>query len=643
MFNSINDLESFIHNDKSPLLSAFNEFIAKVIQDKKLVFSSAYVGAEISRFLSYELLNKLEQDDSFELNYESLYVKDALLKYSEHSMNALLPSNLKDAIKFGSSFCTKIREPKVNVHWYGNLEFRLLDYIILYVAVKNKIDLVDFIIKLDDPQEREAEYLNFEMRFCNVLPNLNLNAENLYQSLKYLNNKKATLVSDIFTAIFQIGCSNPQVCIECFLRFKAEKDYELIYIFIIALYKTNPKHYLDEGIELLNESQEHGLNALSRIEYENLADITRASDVVSGLDKLSISALRAIPLFFVKIINNPNSSDILIKIAFRNLFEIISIDSDDQQFRNELVRRVKLIEGYDQEKFKLLLRFLSWGIPQVIVGFFSNFKSPTFLFNLIRQAYTQKGIQVNIKYFESDLFLMHNKFPEEFETELLKLLTDEISAVRFAGLEVMKSKHNDVYSVNLIRLNQAEQEIALKALVAFPINIEGLLPILIQLRDSEFEEIKTLLFEKMIELFNAYNKNLIVMIETLLDLEKKEDLNFIAKIKAEFKKYEKYHELKGNLHELDPYKNEIDYLEKFYRIEQEHQAELMKKISEESFIRTIAKNIRILRGSGFKVEQNDNISMLGTYSTEFPVDRRYFLNPEKYNWELQEFYKPELK
>ena len=130
------------------------------------------------------------------------------------------------------------------------------------------------------------------------------------------------------------------------------------------------------------------------------------------------------------------------------------------------------------------------------------------------------------------------------------------------------------------------------------------------------------------------------MLENALDLKNEIDEKLMNFCLEEFKKETEIKKLKEKFNELNPIKNNIDLVDKYYRLEKENQAEIAEKVNEGSFWSSI-KNINVIRGIAHKTEDNKNIFMMQNISSEIFIDKMYYVDPEKYSWEFEQFFRNE--
>jgi hypothetical protein len=294
-----------------------------------------------------------------------------------------------------------------------------------------------------------------------------------------------------------------------------------------------------------------------------------------------------------------------------------------------------MIKNRDKEKFDLLPDFMAWGTPHFLRDYFNHFTSPKELFELIRYAFLHHGMNVDMDLLRQALdtqYLMHRL---AFEKELALMLSDDLGIVRFGGLQVLSSHFGGVFTFDWSELNEDLQGRVIDTLLGSPVNIEDILPQVMPFRKSPFPTVVEKLKEDLIALIPAYEKHLVEILVPQLDLSVKEDKALADAVAGAYATYSTELAAKTTIKEFDPFENEWPHLDAFYRLEREIQAENVERAQSGSFFAQIARQVKIIRGSGWKSEDQPEIAMLGTFGVSRLIDRRYYTNPDKFEWQFR--------
>jgi hypothetical protein len=125
------------------------------------------------------------------------------------------------------------------------------------------------------------------------------------------------------------------------------------------------------------------------------------------------------------------------------------------------------------------------------------------------------------------------------------------------------------------------------------------------------------------------------LVQPNLDANRESDQQLMLKMNEGYSEYQKENELRNSLKEFNPFQNELESLELFFRLESEKQAEMIERASSKSIFTQIARTISVIRGSAYKVESNPEITKMETISTTMLVDQRYDIDPDYYEWVYQ--------
>ena len=294
-----------------------------------------------------------------------------------------------------------------------------------------------------------------------------------------------------------------------------------------------------------------------------------------------------------------------------------------------------MIKGYDQEKYDLLPSFMAWGQPYFLSDYFNHFNSPHYLFSLVRETFLQYGMRVNMLLFKEALNRQFCRNPQEFSVGLLRMLSDDYAIIRYAGVQVLMSRHTGVYDINFLELDEEHQLRIIKTLLCSPHNIEDLMPLILVLRHSPYQEVARKLESGLIELIQAYGYHLIKLTQQHLSSESTADEALILVLNQAYAKHKEQQDAKKQVKELNPIENELEYLEFFYELEQEKKVESMARAQSKSVFNELVSTVHIIRGSAFASESNPTISPLGKIEISRLVDQRYNINPEMYEWQFR--------
>lgn len=586
-------------------------------------------------------LNFIEQKDgAFHLNLNSLGVLYLLLKYSEKILNRTLPTNVEDAIIFVKEFLKTVEN---NFVWSEKIGLKLELFIWVYLIDKSKIDIVNYYFdKLTKPEENRRVLFSFVHYIEKILNYYDLEfagLEKLY--LDFLgSNDKGHILNEYPRTLVK---NKREYAIGFYNYLKENKSYQIRSRYLAELYQEEPEKYLKEAFSLIRESETDGIWTLCSINYLNLEDMIKAFDEIARVQVGRIESIRILPIFYTQLLRNANCTLEMSQRSFMCLHQLATLEIDDKGFRNQLVFRVKMINGFDQEKYALFCLFVEWGFREIVPNYFDYFESPKHFFKVMKDFFSQVGVNVDFSLFEGSLSIIQSKNEEEFETLLLEFLGNDIPSVRFAGIRILISNPLRGRKYDLLKLDKGKQILILDSLLYYPMSIELIFPFLLQLRNSKFKNVRVKLKKEISDLFQAYESHILELLEKSLDRKIDKDAKLIKEFGKVYDDYKKKRDEKKKYSELNPFKNDREFLDKYYQTEMEYNRKLMEKAQENSFMKHLGKSIGTIRGSGFKLEGEEKPNMMGTHSTKIRLDRRTFIDPEKHTWNIYNYFKKETE
>ncbi|MBS1598462.1 MAG: hypothetical protein JST75_09550 [Bacteroidetes bacterium] len=633
-FLYIKEAMDFLENNPN-VEKALKNLVHSLIDLKRVSFKSTEFSTEHSLLRDSSLIIP-GQLDQFHLNFDNLVVCKVLGDVASSIMNEQIPKEPIEALSFANRFALEIRKPKTNYYWYNSLELKFESYIVIFLHQILNLDFIAFYNSLTDEKKAEDPNLkSLDLCMSNVIPYLNNDNSKIYSFLQKLLQDDGARDA-VQHSLVEFGRKNSKKAASFYVYCKdngAIAQTGFLVHLLLGLYETNPDFYFEEAINLFDQNPKEAICTIAWLEYTKAEHISRAFTFVEDKKLSDINQLRHLPAFYCRLIQNKNTPQEILNACFKAIQKLTL--QEDQQLRSDLVFRTGLIKGFDKEKYELLPSFLSWGEPGVIRSYFDHFNSPDYLFELIQNSYLTHGLATNIKLVEDAVFVQHSKNPGAVEAHILAMLSDDRPIIRFGGLQVLICKGCGVYPVAFLSLDEKQQLTVVNFLLTLPINIEELLPLCLVLRNSPFEKVQQDLTQQLNDLVWAYDEHVLLMMKPLLDLSVATDKKLYDEVEASYLKYAAEKELRMGIREFDPWENELPYVELFFRLEHEMDAEAMEKASSKSVFTQIAKSISVIRGSAFNSEHNHQISPLNTVGVSRLVDQRYSINPDKVEWEFK--------
>lgn len=631
---SIQEARSFLEQNQTAA-STIRSLLEHQISTKSLSFRKTDFQESYDKLFAFEGL-LVDLDTNFRPNFENLIILEAVGNIAEKALNEPIPGEPIACLEFGKKFGEYIRQPKLNHHWNSNLELNSESYLLIYLNQEKGVNITEFVKSVT--KEMEDQYIHVrgvDLLYTHAYPYLRDTIEVMYATARELLDAERT--SDSGGNMLQnIGRINPLKAEQLYRYAKkacGETNQKILSRLIVGLFPRNESQYLSEAIELFQIDPLQGLLTLTWLEYTDVTVLKKAVAYIESQKIEEIDYLRNAPTFYIRLIENKHSPEDVINACFSKIR--LFTKYEDQTLRNNLVWRTGMLKNRDKEKFDLLPDFMAWETPHFLRNYFDHFTSPRDLFILIRHAFLQHGMNVDMQLLGQPLDSQYMLHRPAFEKELALLLSDDIAILRYGGLQVISSHYGGLFTFDSSELSEDRQGRVIETLLSSPVNIEEILPLVLPFRNSPFPAIAEKLKDELIALIPAYEKHLVDMLLPKLDQSVKKDQELAEAVRTAYAMYSTELEAKTTIKEFDPFENEWTQLDAFYRLEREIQAENIEKAQSGSVFAQIARQVTIIRGSGWNSESQQEISMLQTFGVSRLMDRRYYTNPDKFEWRFR--------
>jgi hypothetical protein len=632
---NLDDAEHFANQN-----AAKKEKVKKIILDSIKVKNPMFLKTDFEGDYAWLTEGDLVIDhvgEKFELNYSNFIVCLILLEVAEELLAEELPRNdIREALKFSHRFCDRIREPNIRHTWYHHLEINFKSFVLLFLNNKYSVDVTEPIESLtEDERRQERSLVSYEHFYRDAFPYLTNTSQELYHAAIRLHSQIFTQ-DNALQALRQLGEKNAKKAQEVLQLAKVNSSVvynRFLPWLIIGLYSQDSVEMSKEAKALFVLDRQQGLFALALLPYKNPTDIQDAYEFVKSQPYVDAGYVLGLPFFYSQLIENTSTSNEIRRKCFSELAALAK--TEDHLLRRTVSNFINSLQGYDEEKYAFLPQFLNWEDPNVIRDFFDRFETPTYLFRFIADMYSSFGLSTDLEIVSQSLGSQYASNRDLFENELLKMLTDDLAVVRFAGVQILLSAYGGVYSVNFLKLNQEGQSRVIESILPIPINIEEVLPLLLQLRKSPYTQIKDQLHGELKNLIRAFDHHLLEMVKKSCDENDTDDKAFMGLLEASFRDYNEEKKLRKSVNEFNPLLNELEYVQSYYRHEREYQAKLMQASGEKGIFNQLAKTVKVIRGNAFRSETNSQISVMGTISVSRLMDQRFNINPDLYEFNFK--------
>lgn len=611
------------------------DFLGMHFQNRKFQYTIDEL-PKYQELIEYRILSEVEGNvDILEINSDSIELQDVLLDIAKTKLDKKLPNDISEAFKFIDQFDDALKkeyECERLLNSFSTIMRGLRGYALL-VLHKKGLDVKSFIISLNH-EEREGYLYSLERSFFYFLPYYSYSEKEIFEILNHLwddENRSHEVITGLRELPYKRK-DKSNLLLE--YAYKDDKFSHFIPELLIGIYNSGETSSIEKIIKLKDIDVVSCLFALGRIKYENNQHAERSYNNIGQLEFKNIKIAGLQSYLISNIIENKHTSELTRKNAFKLYAEYFKNGADD--IVNKVFQDLSFINGCESQKYNLLHLYLSkTSNTSVIKNFFFRFKDPKYLFDLMSRSFALKpNYRFPIDLFENGL--RHSWKTNQSETENCILnLFKEHSAFGILAVLVILSQPLAIFQVNLLKLNKVEHQInAINKICKHPHSFDKLLPLILPLRDSKLEGVKENLQKILAQkVYSSYHETIFEQIENSISKNKK-DKDFIKPIKKALNDYNKLKELKTSINDLDPFENESDLMDLYYRLEHEQRTKVMNeaKHAKGTFVE-MAKTSIIVRGNSFKFDDKAP-TPLGKIESSMLIDNNSYLNPDLYEYNL---------
>jgi len=295
------------------------------------------------------------------------------------------------------------------------------------------------------------------------------------------------------------------------------------------------------------------------------------------------------------------------------------------------------IKDFEEERFSVLMAYLKKTSNfKALSNFFRRFNDPKYMYGLLRGCYYQAWGRTSIEFFKESIGHFWRVDKEASQRQILAMF-DPKRELGLLPVEVIMCGYINPLPVDLLQLDSAEKQInAIRCICIFPSSFDSLLPMVLELRNSEFPKVKTFLKERLTQLIvEVYHGMLFESIKRLLNASAK-DKKFLKEMSKAFKRYQEIKDLKDSVNDLNPRQNERGYMELYQSLEHEQRSKLMENIHQrEGSFMSHAKRSVIVRGNAWKSTEKEEITPLRRFAAGHWMHANAVLNPDLFEFELR--------
>lgn len=577
---------------------------------------------------------KENADHNLEVNYESDVFHKTLMDIASFELKKSIPDDIELAFLYCKEFEKYIRVKFKNEGYNSIYNHIFKAFKINFLKVVNhENNIYHFLINLYDMPSRPKELKNFEEIYFSFLVTSNYGPEIVYNSCcvaysdKSKNNRNTYNVtkylaeitpvkSDLANKIYQYGISNDIVKYPGFAS-----------NLLIGLYNSNDKKAFDAAFDLLQLNICEGLKTFRGFDFAAALDVEKIYDEISPLLVETTEIADQKSSLLCHFIHHKNTPDYIIEKGFDHISFLVKSQNFDIA-RAVILNVQYCIRDYEDRKYRILIDYLGNTKDfSILDNFFYEFNDLQYFFHLLITNYRAVGFKSSVSRFEQTILQFWRKHQEQMGSHILNLF--RYKGLGLLGIKVMLTGRSPL-KVDFLKLEEEEfQNNAIESICKYPHSLDKLVPILLNFRKSQFVQVQKNLELQIADLiFTTYHESLYELIEKKLDTGK--DKKFLEPLKKALMEYQALKKRKS-IKDLDPYENERNLMDLYYRLEHENNAKIMKSSNEDNRFFT---TIKIVRGNAWKIDGREEVLPMQIIESRSMIDSRAYKNPIAYEQNL---------
>ncbi|HLP53926.1 MAG TPA: hypothetical protein VK151_02820 [Fluviicola sp.] len=624
-----------------------NEIIKNCLERKSLIVDPNKIDS--SKLQGDENFKETNSSE-FEINLESESNKLSILSIAIEKLGYPVPTDISEAVKFIHDFEEELKKPETNVSWAGLIELKhaMTGFVLAEIHNEGKGNLVDFVLnRLKNKHKDEVHLRNIEAYFFEALITIEMTAKEFFETIRSYNStvSKTNISYRALTFAQKIGQQKTEVTKQLYEEIISCDNWEnefgvLPAHLLLGIHKTDPNYSFKKANEELASHPVHSLFVFGRIDFSNETEFQDILKIIEELNPKDEQTVNQLIYLLTSILKSKFVTDVITKFCFQQFQDLFNSET----LNNKVIvvdAMINWIENYEKERYGFLLKnHGEFGDFKLIESYFSRFKDSIFFFDFFQKVYHAFEGKMKPGLFGSVVNHFSREDTDKTERSILDFLSHKEIFWRKAGMHLIETKDIGVHQPNLLRLEtEIAQLRALEILTEYNWNLEEYLPMVLVLRNSHFPSVKKELQKVLAKLtYESYYEVLVEKVSNLLT-NSAEDKRFIRPLKEALKKYHKLVEFKSSIKDLNPFENERNYMDLYYRLEHENQAKMMKEIKsgKGNFLTSFFKSSIIVRGHSWKLEEKNEVVPLAKIEHSFSIDARAFKNSELFEHQYNHY------
>jgi|GEM_PF-1794707 len=515
----------------------------------------------------------------------------------------------------------------------------------------NHLFVVDFSAFLKDIESSEAndEVFDFLEALTDILSELNINIEVLYKNAQLLkvlsdeNERFRIYFGKMLMALKKEAEKDNDNGMELFKLALDDSEYgkDLIIAIIVGLYNKNGYPFYNEHLKSLYEKNDFklpvikGLSQIDKVEEKEVKLFLEIYDKEKDNEE-SFGVILELLFSILKNGDFSGKENYVTDIFFR-INEIVL--KGDAQLAYFILHEIAFLHKYDEERINIVNAIICQ--PYFSLDKYGKAIEQIFWYlkniNLLKQVIVTIADKCPLERLTEFCSIDSNGFnTEDYDTMLIEFITCHKANIRFIGLEIY-SQHTAGHKFikNILDLPSIAQYKLWVGLTQDYKEPKYLIPSLIPLLDSESEIVKEAFICKLEEYTENYGQQIVEILEQYTDKSNPLHPTIIERVKNYMEDfYAKNILLKKEIQELNPYYTHNKLFTNFNRLYYKtFNNRMQKSVGEKSFLSSLAKNVQLAKGGGWKMKDRDQITKLGLIESGFSLPRDYFVFPDYYEME----------
>jgi len=515
----------------------------------------------------------------------------------------------------------------------------------------------EFILSLNKILNGQFLYA-FTTAFFKCLDELDIDAENLYASIRHLHEQ---VVSD---AYYNLNVSEVISGIQTYCRKNSNNGEMLLNIhdknenspivniqaaILVGLYHNNPSKEIERIKELAKREINHQTIACAAFGFYPKDEEEGAIllDVLDSIKSTSENYLINLPRIYGRFLRNENITKVESKMKCFQKIQAL-LDFDLLVIKKATLWELQFVEGHQAEVFEIIDSLnesvlddnLYKSVNEVLAGF----SEQKYFFQFLRRFSVNNKLKFESKSFNLPISKFKKEDPMDFSKNLIQMLIDNDGGVRFIGKRilshltiVMHPNYNFGYDIlNLSALDQYKLWVVVFQGTPEP---KYTFPLLLPLRKSKYPFVREAFICKLEELIESYTSSVMSVLKEHLDLTDDEDNKLLQRIELRNEEFNSFYDKKVKVKELNPLYTQAE----LYELYQEGFGISLSKSVEDSVEKNssvihLFKTITLAKGGGWKHNSGGQVSQLSNIEVSFQLPREYYIKPELFDYENRSYY-----